>query len=49
MQPEVDQVRSVRDAVGIRFQEALENIGEMSHVELIVKVHRRPTECLAHL
>lgn len=49
MQPEVDQVFSVRDVAGVRFQKALENIGEMPHVELIVEIRRRSAEVLAHL
>ena len=49
MQPQVDKLLPVHEVVGMRLQNTLEDIRDMSHVELVVDIRDRFAEVVVHL
>lgn len=49
MQPEVNQLLPTREVFRVGLQKALEHVGEVSHIELVVEVCRRFAEVVANL
>ncbi len=49
MQPEVNQLLSVHEILRVGLEQTLKYVGEVSHVEFVVKIRRCFAEIIADL